>query len=92
MKKILSILFFVISCFSFGQLTQNFESGTFPPTGWTSFDNNIGTTSWTTTTSTALTYGATGTSAFLNKVTGNSALTAEEYLVTPQVTIPANGQ
>ena len=70
MKKILLILFFVISCFSFGQLTQNFESGTFPPTGWTSFDNNIGTTSWTTTTSTALTYGATGTSAFLNKVTG----------------------
>ncbi|WMW77816.1 gliding motility-associated C-terminal domain-containing protein [Flavobacterium sp. 20NA77.7] len=92
MKKLLSILFLVISCFSFGQLTQNFESGTFPPTGWTSFDNGVGTASWGTTTSAALTYGATGTSAFLNKVTGTSATTAEEYLVTSQVTVPANGQ
>jgi gliding motility-associated-like protein len=92
MKKLLSILFLVISCFSFGQLTQNFESGTFPPSGWTSFDNGIGTMSWGTTTSAALTYGATGTSAFLNKVTGTSSTTAEEYLVTSQVTVPANGQ
>ncbi|MEY2703490.1 MAG: putative adhesin, partial [Bacteroidota bacterium] len=92
MKKVLSIIFLIVTFFSYGQLTQNFESGTFPPTGWTSFDNGVGTTNWNTTTSAALTYGGTGTSAFLNKVTGTTATTAEEYLVTSQVTVPANGQ
>ena len=92
MKKLLTLLSLVLSFLGYGQLTQNFESGVFPPTGWTTFDNGIGTINWSTTSSTALAYGGTGTSAYLTRANGSSATTAEEYLVTSQVTVPANGQ
>ena len=92
MKKLLSIVLLIITWISYGQLTQNFESGTFPPTGWTTFDNGVGTVNWSTTSSAALAYGGTGTSAFLTRVTGTAGVTAEEYLVTQQFLVPANGQ
>lgn len=92
MKKLLSIVLLIITWISYGQLTQNFESGMFPPTGWTTFDNGVGTVNWNTTSSAALAYGGTGTSAFLTRQTGSPATTAEEYLVTQQFLVPANGQ
>lgn len=79
--------------FSYGQLSEGFEGATFPPTGWTSYDNGIGLTrSWTTTMATGLGWVYAGSkSAIITKEDVPSGI-AEDWLVTPLVTVPANGQ
>ena len=80
--------------FSYGQLSEGFEGATFPPTGWTTFDNGIGTTrSWTTTTATGLGWVyAGGKAAIINKEDINPNAIAEDWMVTPRVTVPTDGQ
>ena len=81
--------------FAFGQLSEGFEGATFPPTGWVVEDNGIGTaSSWTTTTATGFGWVYQGArSAMVNRDSGpTSTGLAQDWLITPQVTIPTNGQ
>lgn len=79
--------------FAFGQLSEGFESATFPPPGWSILNNGIGLTrSWTTTSATGLGWVyAGGKAAIINKEDVPSGI-AQDWMVTPQVTVPANGQ
>ncbi|WP_396198416.1 fibronectin type III domain-containing protein [Flavobacterium sp.] len=94
MKKLLLLLFMFAGFSVFGQLSENFDSATLPnlPTGWSQFETGTGTLqSWTTTNTTAFTYGGVGQSAYINRenvATGQ----AIDWLITPQVTVPTNGQ
>ncbi|MES2865019.1 MAG: fibronectin type III domain-containing protein, partial [Bacteroidota bacterium] len=94
MKKLL-LFFLLLSGYGvFGQLTENFEGAAFPPTGWTFFETGTGLPtgpSWAETNLTTLTYQATGKSAYMNRENVTSGL-AIDWLVTRQVTVPANGQ
>ena len=81
----------IFSVLSYGQFPEGFEGATFPPTGWIRFDNGIGTAQqWDETTTTALVFAGTK-AAFLNRENVVSGL-AEDWLVTSQVLVPANGQ
>ncbi|WP_264560116.1 gliding motility-associated C-terminal domain-containing protein [Flavobacterium sp. N2270] len=93
MKKLLLFFMSLFTFFSYGQLSEGFEGATFPPTGWTTFDNGIGTTrSWTTTTATGLGWVyAGGKAAIINKEDVTSGI-AEDWMVTPLVTVPTDGQ
>lgn len=91
MKKLLLFFMSIFSVLSYGQFPEGFEGATFPPTGWIRFDNGIGLAQqWNETSTTALVF-AGSKAAYLNKenvVTG----TAQDWLVTPQVLVPTNGQ
>ena len=93
MKKLLLFFMSLFTFFSYGQLSEGFEGATFPPTGWTTFDNGIGLTrSWGITTATGLGWVyAGGRAAIVNKEDVPSGI-AEDWMVTPLVTVPANGQ
>lgn len=82
----------IFSVLSFGQLSEGFEGATFPPTGWEKFDNGIGTAqSWNSTT--VATQVHTGLkAAFLNREGAAPGIPPTDWLVTPQVLVPANGQ
>jgi hypothetical protein len=70
MKKLLLLLFMFAGFSVFGQLSENFDSATLPnlPTGWSQFETGTGTLqSWTTTNTTAFTYGGVGQSAYINR-------------------------
>jgi gliding motility-associated-like protein len=92
MKKLLLLLFMFAGFSVFGQLSENFEGATFPPTGWTTFETGTGATySWAETNLGAFTYGGVGKSAIIrqeNVATGQ----AIDWMVTSAVTVPANGQ
>jgi len=80
--------------FAFGQLSEGFESATFPPPGWSILNNGIGLTrSWTTTSATGLGWVyAGGKAAIINKEDVPSGI-AQDWLVTPLVVnVPVNGQ
>ena len=48
MKKISLILYLLFFYFnSYAQFPEGFEGESFPPAGWISFDNGIGTNNWT---------------------------------------------
>jgi hypothetical protein len=56
MKKLLLFFMSFFTIFSYSQF-EGFEGATFPPTGWTRFDNGIGLAQqWNETTSAALVY------------------------------------
>lgn len=92
MKKLLLFFMSFFAYLGYGQISEGFEGATFPPSGWHVGDNGIGLTrSWTTTTATGLGWVHAGAkSAIINKenVTG----IAEDWLVTPLVNVPVNGQ
>ena len=81
----------IFSVLCFGQFPEGFE-GAFPPLGWVRFDNGIGTAqSWNSTTAPTLV--RTGAqAAYLNREAVAAGTTALDWLVTPQVLVPANGQ
>ncbi|MBC5835016.1 hypothetical protein G6N05_09965, partial [Flavobacterium sp. F372] len=95
MKKLLLLLLFMFAGLNvFGQ--ENFDGLTAPalPAGWAQFETGTGVIpgqAWLTTNSAAFTYGGTGNSAFLNRenVPAGQAI---DWLVTNQITVPANGQ
>ncbi|ALM47984.1 hypothetical protein AMR72_03220 [Flavobacterium psychrophilum] len=85
----LVILFGLMSIKGFAQLPiQDFESGI--PTTWFQPPAVGGTTAWATSTDGYMSTGA----AFIDPTTENigSGNTARYYLVTPSITVPANGQ
>lgn len=67
---------------------QNFESGI--PATWAQTNNTVGTTPWTISTDGYLSSEA----AFINPSSENigNGNTAQYYLITPQITVPTNGQ
>ena len=83
MKKITLILFLLFFCFnSYAQFPEGFEGESFPPTGWLSFDNGIGTAqSWT-----SSTVSNTGSTAAYVRYENVSGGLAQDWLVTPQFT------
>ncbi|WP_353170142.1 hypothetical protein, partial [Flavobacterium sp.] len=68
MKKLLLLLFMFAGFSVFGQISENFEGTTFPPTGWTTFETGTGAgQSWSETNLGVFTYGGVGKSAMINK-------------------------
>lgn len=92
MKKLLLLLFMFAGLNVFGQISENFESATFPPTGWTTFTNGIGTTENWSIENTTPAYIYQGLqSAYVYPEDAPDGTFAEDWLVTPAVTVPANG-
>ncbi|WP_339890249.1 choice-of-anchor J domain-containing protein, partial [uncultured Flavobacterium sp.] len=101
MKKItllIVILFFSLLGFSQPALTEDFEGTSLPAAGnwaltsgnWKVFDNGIGTAqSWGVI---PAPNSCNGRSAYLSRENVTDGTFAEDWLVTPQVTIPTNGQ
>lgn len=83
---LLFALFFYNS--SYAQLTENFDTGI--PTSWSLIDNGVGTLSWSTTTDGYL--GSNGTSIDPGADNIGDQNTAQYFLVTPQIAVPANGE
>lgn len=90
-KLYLMLFLSFISTAGFSQLaTQNFDGGTIPST-WAQANNAVGTSPWTISTDGYL--GSAG-AAFIDPSAENigSGNTAQHYLVTPAITVPANGE
>jgi hypothetical protein len=82
----------LFSSLSFGQLSENFEGATFPPTGWTKFTNGIGTTENWSIESTTPSYIYQGAkSAYVYPEDVPNGTFAEDWLVSPAIKVPANG-
>ncbi|WP_133610982.1 choice-of-anchor J domain-containing protein, partial [Flavobacterium cheniae] len=95
MKRILLFIMTFFSIFGYAQFPEGFEGATFPPAGWVVEDNAIGTAqSWGITTATGFGWVYQGArSAMVNRDNGaTSTGLAQDWLITPQVTVPANGQ
>lgn len=85
MKKTTLLILFLFYQFGYAQLSEDFESSTMIPTGWTSF---IGTNGLGTAQNWQVNDGATNNVAFVTweAVIGGNA---EDWLVTPQFTVDA---
>ncbi|ESU24605.1 hypothetical protein FEDK69T_05260 [Flavobacterium enshiense DK69] len=93
MKKITIVIFMLlISLLGFAQLPEGFESGI--PATWKVMDNNVGTVqSWVGTSTSPYQPAHGGTwHAYINREAVTAGQTAEDWLVTPLVAVPANGQ
>lgn len=96
MKKITLLLLFLVSISGYSQFPEGFEgSKTDLPSGWSKYQNGTGTNeTWTissiVTTPPIICEGLN--SAFIDgeKIAPNT--TSEDYLVTPQFTVPGNGE
>lgn len=90
MGQLCLLMFFSLSTTAgHAQLTlQDFEGGI--PSGWAQINNGVGTSPWTISTDGYLSSGA----AFIDPSAENidNGNTAQYYLVTPQITVPTNGQ
>ncbi|TAF11532.1 MAG: hypothetical protein EAZ75_00820 [Flavobacteriia bacterium] len=92
MKKLLLFFMSFFTFFAFGQLSEEFESATFPPTGWVVTDNGIGTVqSWGRNTILPNQW-TIGVASAMSTREGSIPGLAQDWLITPQVTVPANGQ
>ncbi|MBN8565447.1 MAG: fibronectin type III domain-containing protein, partial [Flavobacteriales bacterium] len=93
MKRItLVLLLLMLTGFGYSQ-TENFEGGI--PGTWAVFNNGIGGNTWTATSAvtTPPTVCEGTTSAFMNaRQNIGAGNTSQNYLVTPLITVPANGQ
>ena len=95
MKKIILFLLTFFSISTYAQFPEGFEGATFQPTGWVVEDNGVGTgQSWGRTNAAGFGWVHQGTwSAIVNRDNGaTSPGLAQDWLITPQVTVPANGQ
>ncbi|MFN3909489.1 MAG: fibronectin type III domain-containing protein, partial [Flavobacterium sp.] len=95
MKKItrwLVVLVFMIQSLQSQVLFEDFEGASFPPTGWLVADNGVGTlNSWTRTNVVDQVYQGTW-SAFMTRENIGIGNISQDWLITPQVTVPTNGQ
>ena len=92
MKKLLLFFMSLFTFLSYGQLSEGFENVTFPPPGWVVTDNGIGTVqSWTRNTTFPNVWTIGVGSASSNREAAVPGL-AQDWLITPQVTVPADGQ
>jgi gliding motility-associated-like protein len=93
MKKLLLFFMSLFSFFSYGQFSEGFEGATFPPPGWVVTDNGIGTVqSWVRNTAFPNVWTIGVGSAVSNREVLGVPATAQDWLITPQVLVPANGQ
>lgn len=91
MKKLFIIIgVFLWTAISNAQLQENFESGI--PTGWAVFNNGLGTNTWTTVIDSS--YVCEGSMSAMMNARQNigDGNTSQNWMVTPLITIPANGQ
>ena len=92
MKKLLLFFMSLFTFLSYGQLSEGFENVTFPPPGWVVTDNGIGTVqSWARNTTFPNVWTIGVGSASSNREAAVPGL-AQDWLITPQVTVPADGQ
>ena len=93
MKKLLLFFMSLFSFLSYGQLSEGFEGAAFPPPGWVVTDNGIGTVqSWVRNTAFPNVWTIGVGSAVSNREVLGVPATAQDWLITPQVLVPANGQ
>ncbi|WP_264544125.1 MULTISPECIES: fibronectin type III domain-containing protein [Flavobacterium] len=96
MKKItLCFFMMILPLLGFSQITEGFEGATFPPTtpgNWAVMNNGVGTgIDWAETTNAAFVH--TGTkAAIIDRENIGAGNTSQDWLITPQITLPANGQ
>lgn len=81
-------LILLFSSNSYAQLTENFDSGI--PATWTLFGNNSATLDWSSTTDGYL--GTNGVSINPSGENIGDQNTAQYFMVTPQLTVPENGE
>ncbi|WP_188361623.1 choice-of-anchor J domain-containing protein, partial [Flavobacterium orientale] len=96
MKKITLLLVAAFCTLTgYSQYFEGFEGATFPPAGWLVTDNGVGTTfSWERTnnvTTPPTVYEGTF-SAFMTRENIGIGNTSEDWLITNQLAVPANGQ
>ncbi|UGS23876.1 T9SS type B sorting domain-containing protein [Flavobacterium channae] len=92
MKKLLLFFMSFFTFFAFGQLSEGFEGATFPPTGWVVTDNGVGTVqSWSRNTLLPNVW-TFGTASAMSTREGSVPGLAQDWLITPQVNVPLNGQ
>lgn len=88
-NQIRHINFCPVTTPTIGECSQTFESDTFPPTGWAIFDNTPATDiDWIVSTTTP--YQGVK-SAYMARHFVGQGVTSKDYLVTPAITIPNNG-
>jgi gliding motility-associated-like protein len=90
MRKITLLLFtFFFTSLGFSQLPLEGFEGTFPPASWAVFDIGVGgTTDWSTNTNSCQGVFA----AYMNRQNIGAGVSSAEYLSTPSVPVPANGE
>ena len=90
---LLSFICLIYSNSTFAQLFEDFEGVTFPPSGWVVTDNGIGTVqSWVRNTAFPNNWTIGVGSAVSNREVLGIPAVAQDWLITPQVLVPANGQ
>jgi gliding motility-associated-like protein len=83
----------LFSLLGYSQLSEGFENATFPPPGWDVADNGIGTVeSWVRNTNFPNVWTIGVGSAVSNRELLGVPAVAQDWLITPQVLVPANGQ
>ncbi|MGG7034833.1 MAG: choice-of-anchor L domain-containing protein [Flavobacterium sp.] len=97
MKKIILLLTLLFSFAGFAQFFEGFEgSSTALPVGWDQYNNGVGAGPnyvWKATASTpSLPVCVGNNAAFLQRNNIGVGNTEEDYLVTPQITVPVNGE
>jgi len=89
-RGVLTLLLFLFSVSGFSQMpTESFETGI--PASWSLFQNSFGASSW------GISAGGgyvSGDAAYINPAADNigAGNTAQYFMVTPQVTVPVNGE
>ena len=92
MKKLLLFFMSFFTLLGFSQFPEGFEGATFPPAGWVTFQNENGPSrEWTRTNTATLVYAGTW-SARIRGENVTDGLSAIDWLVSPQVFVPTNGQ
>jgi hypothetical protein len=94
MKKITLLLVAILCTLTgYSQYFEGFEGATFPPTGWLVTDNGVGTTfSWDKTGPTTPPPYEGEFAAFMTRENIGIGNTSQDWLITNQITVPANGQ
>lgn len=95
LKIVFSIISFCISSTAFSQINEGFEGTSFPPSAsgnWAVLNNGVGTAvDWTETTNSAYVHSGSK-AAFIDREAIGAGNTSQDWLVTPRITLPANGQ
>ncbi len=85
----------ILPLLGFSQINEGFEGASFPPTtpgNWAVLNNGVGTgIEWAETTNAAFVHSGTK-AAIIDRENIGAGNTSQDWLITPQVTLPANGQ
>ncbi len=77
---------------SLGACAETFEGATFPPAGWLVANNGVGTTTEWIASSSFMCPGLGTKSAYIATQNIGPGQTSQDWLITPKVTVPANGE